>query len=81
MSEMASNATFEMDYGAVTFKVEMSYRAVAAATHTLQANRLTMFLARKFGSRDSFHDSVTRSVVTVAVWDGKEYFLSSKKEV
>lgn len=71
--------TFEMNYGAVTFTIEMSYRAVAAATRTIQANGLTMFFARRFGSRDSFFDSVVGRVVTVAVWDGKEYFLSSKK--
>jgi len=60
---------------------EMSYRSVAAAMRTIKASRLTMWLARVFGSRDSFSDSVTSSVVTVAVWDGKEYFLSSKRGV
>lgn len=60
---------------------EMSYRSVAAAMRTIKAGRFTMFLARVFGSRDSFSDSVTGNVVTVAVWDGKEYFLSSRKGV
>lgn len=55
---------------------EMSYRSVAAAMRTIKASRFTMFMARVFGSRDSFHDSVTGHVVTVAVWDGKEYLLS-----
>lgn len=72
-------ATLEMNRGALNFKIEVSYRSFAAVTHTIEANRFTMFFARRFGSRDSFLDLVTRSVVTVAVWDGKEYFLSSKK--
>lgn len=68
---MTSNET-------ATLRTKLSYRSAIAAAHTIQANRITIFLAKRLGSRDSFLDSVTGYTVTVAVWDGKEYFLSSK---
>ena|SRR5687768_13465575 len=55
------------------------FRAMKAAMNTTRANWKTMLAVRFFGIRITFPDDCLAARVTIAVWRGKEYFLSYKK--
>lgn len=55
------------------------FRALKAAVYTTRANWKTMLAVRLFGKRITFRDDYLAAEVKVAVWRGKEYFLSYGK--
>ena len=56
----------------------MAVRGLVAAYNTLRARQITFFLAKNFGRRSEFFEDSTGMTIRVAIWDGKEFYLSSK---